>query len=167
MISPRIFEVLCHLHGELEPRIQTTGDGPCLGAIIETFSKDALQLQQILFDARIILPPQQQDRNTGVWRPIGLRVYKHSRILEVSGKRLEISALGRGGGILNGRVRLVVILDLLILYPLSVGWVKDRSRGCIYRIEERFFRNFRGQTAFLVRRLHGGREATITSTTSN
>ena len=103
---------LCHLHGELGDWIWATGYAPRLGTIVETFSEDLLEGHQVWLDAQIVFPSQEEDRDVCIDGSIGLRIYEHRCILQMASEGLEVGALGRGCGILDGWQRLVVVLHL-------------------------------------------------------
>ena len=106
------FNEWSHLHGELGDWVRASGYAPRLGTVIETLPEDLLKGQQVWLDAQIVFPSQQKDRNACIYGSIGLRIDEHSRVLQVSGKGLEVGALGRGCSILDGWQRLVVVLNL-------------------------------------------------------
>jgi len=112
VIRSRMFNELCHLHSELGDWVRTTGYAPRLGTIIETFAEDLLEGCKVLLDAQIVFPSQQEDRDVCIDRSIGLRINEHRCILQMASEGLEVGALGRGCGILDGWQRLVVVLHL-------------------------------------------------------
>lgn len=124
VIRSCMFKELCHLHGELGDWVRAGGYAPGLGTIIETLAKDLLESHQVWLDGQIVFPSQEEDRDACIDRSIGLRIDEHRCVLQVPGERLEVGALGRGSGILHGRQRLVVVLNLR---RLSSGQSADRS----------------------------------------
>lgn len=106
--------MLCHLHGEFNARVGAARDAPRLGVVIETIAEDLLKLQKILLDGQIVLPSQQQYRDTCIWGSVGLGIDEHGGVLQMAGERLEIGALGWRSSILYWRHRLVVVLSLCL-----------------------------------------------------
>lgn len=62
MIRSRMFNELCHLHGELGDWVRATGYAPRLGTVIESLTEDLLEGHQVWLDAQIIFPSQEEDR---------------------------------------------------------------------------------------------------------
>jgi hypothetical protein len=112
VIRPCEFNKWGHLHGELRDWVRATWYAPRLGTVIETLAEDLLKSHQVWLDGQIVFPSQQEDRDTCIYGSIGLRIDKHRRVLQMSGKGLEVGAFGRGCSILDGWQRLVVVLNL-------------------------------------------------------
>jgi hypothetical protein len=107
-----MFNELSDLHSELGEGVWATGYAPVLGTVIETLTEDLLQGHQVWLDSQIIFPSEKEDRDVCIDRTIGLCIDEHRGVLQMAGKGLEVGALGRGCGILDGWQRLVVVLNL-------------------------------------------------------
>lgn len=103
VIIPSMLNELCHLHSELDAWVGTTRDAPLLSMIIESLTKELSKLHHVWLYAWIILPSQEKNGNIFVDGFIGSCIDKGCRILKMSGKGLEVGALGRWCRILNER----------------------------------------------------------------
>ena len=61
-----IFDVLCHLHRQFDIRVRAAGYAPGLGAVIVALAEQGLEIQEVVFDGKVIFPTQKQHRNTVV-----------------------------------------------------------------------------------------------------
>ena len=128
VIRSSIFDMLCHLHRELNAGVGAAGYTPGFGSKIESLAKDFLELQKVLLIAQVVFPSQKEHRDTCIWGSIGLRIDEHRSVLEVPCEGLEIGALGRWCGILRGWHRFVIVLCLRRLNgSLVCGHRNDRD----------------------------------------
>lgn len=67
VIGSRMFNELCHLHGELGDRVRATWYAPRLGTVIETLAEDLLKGHQVWLDAQIVFPSQEKDRDACIY----------------------------------------------------------------------------------------------------
>jgi hypothetical protein len=85
-----------HLNAELAAWIGDRGYGPSLGAEIVLVLEELLEGVEVLVNLVVIFPPQHQDRDVGVHLALRLSLNKHSGILKVASKGLEVMAFGNG-----------------------------------------------------------------------
>lgn len=64
MTRSSIFDVLCHLHRQLDVGIWAAGYTPGLGSVIVSLAKQGLETQEVMLDGKVVLPAKKQYRNT-------------------------------------------------------------------------------------------------------